>query len=280
MMNATHAYRGSEAFLRRPLSPSSMTEERLKAHMKRSFAEGGRGMDPNATPRTPSAISSAASRAETLERQTPPPLLATPSAISSAASRAGTLERQTCIGGGGGGGAPHPLLAKIAFSGWMTSACHKGQLVMVLFSATLCAVSVTLCAVSVTLCRVSCRLLLWTLTLLWELCRGFCIGAGLHQHSHGYGAQSSVVVSLRAEKQLVAEQIALLKVKQRALTARLRRVCGTAALAAAVWGVSAGCSALSFLGWGLMCAATVVLCKGISDARLRASEWRRRTLFG
>ena len=57
----------------------------------------------------------------------------------------------------------------------------------------------------------------------------FCIGTGLHQHPHGYGAAaaSSFVASLQAEKQLVAEQIAFLKVKQRAITERLRWVCGT-----------------------------------------------------
>ena len=46
------------------------------------------------------------------------------------------------------------------------------------------------------------------------------------------------------------------------------------ALAATVWGVSAGCSA----PWGLMCAAIVVFFKGISDARARSSEWRRTLL--
>jgi hypothetical protein len=57
----------------------------------------------------------------------------------------------------------------------------------------------------------------------------FCIGTGLHQHPHGYGAAatSTVVASLQAEKQLVAEQIAFLKVKQRAITERLRWVCGS-----------------------------------------------------
>ena len=46
------------------------------------------------------------------------------------------------------------------------------------------------------------------------------------------------------------------------------------ALAGAVWGVSSGCSA----PWGLMCAAIVVFCKSISDARARSSEWRRTLL--
>jgi hypothetical protein len=57
----------------------------------------------------------------------------------------------------------------------------------------------------------------------------FCIGTGLHQHPHGYGAaaKSTVVASLQAEKQLVAEQIAFLKVKQRAITESLRWVCGS-----------------------------------------------------
>jgi hypothetical protein len=50
------------------------------------------------------------------------------------------------------------------------------------------------------------------------------------------------------------------------------------ALAAAIWGVSADCCASSSLGLGLMCAAIVVLCKGILDARARSSEWRQTLL--
>jgi hypothetical protein len=282
MTNTAHAYRGSE------FEASSLTEERLNAHIK-TYRDGSWG----ATPRTGS---SAASRAETPRRQTPatdgikrdgiywyrdgrddvakevaidrtvkPPSFTIcffDGRERETEARCLSLHKSPLrpdVAAEGNGDAVYPnasetpatiklrsRLTSARLTGLRTSAvlnqiAGAGIMFLLALAGAGCAITWVLCAAAV-LC---CRLLLWALTLLWELCK-FILPS----------SPTAPAVALTAavyEWQLAGPLWAF-------------------------WGVSAGCSAPSSLGRGLMCAATVVFCKSISDARARSSEWRRTLL--
>ena len=235
MANTAHAYRGSE------FEASSLTEELLKAHVI-TYRDGSWG----ATPRTPSAISSAASRAETLRHQTPAVDDIKKDGIYWYRDGRDGVEKKVQVLAIDRTVKPPRSLTSARFTGLRTSAvlnqiAGAGIVCLLVLAGAGYAITRVLCAAAV-LC---CRLLLRALTLLWELCK-FILPS----------SPTAPAVALAAavyEWQLAGPLWAF-------------------------WGVSAGCSAPSSLGRGLMCAATVVFYKRISDARARSSEWRRTLL--
>ena len=225
------------------------------ANTTRAYGDLYRDGSWGVTPRTPSATSSAASRAET-----PPPLLAksnepqleharlrTSTVWRDSAGRveavAGTFKAQEVantlwayarMGREHGVGLRRSLEERIlqVVADFMSQDIADTKLAYSQMGAGLfCLVTAgAICTRALFDAAVlGCRMLLWVLKLLWALCKDIWPSSPMTP---------------------------------------------AVALAATVWGVSAGCSA----PWGLMCAAIVVFFKGISDARARSSEWRRTLL--